>query len=320
MKKDTDNVKSGRKSTCRTVPFLEFMEKRIKFLLSCQRYGTAQNYKRAKSSFEKFLNGKDISFDKITPHLIDDYNDWLMQRNLVRNSVSFYMRVLRAVYNSGVRKGVGKQQFPFKEVYTGVDRTRKRFVGKRILEMLMHLPLDDKDLELARDMFMFSIYSRGMTFVDMVFLRKEDMENGLIIYKRRKTKQMLCVKIERPIRRIISRYEKMYPDSPFIFPIMKEKDPEKSYRIYQKAIGIYNYRLGKLSELIGKGVNLTSYTSRHTWASMAKGMHIPVGVISECMGHTSEKTTKIYLASLDHEVIDSANRKVLKALDRLNVI
>ena len=299
--------------------FIDFIEDRISSLKECNRIGTAMNYNRAKSSLQNYLQGKDVKFDEITNYFIDNYNDWLMKRGMLRNSASFHMRILRAVYNKGVKKGFAIQSYPFKGVYTGIDATPKRYLEIRTLKRMIALDLsENEDLELARDMFFFSIYSRGMSFVDMVYLRRQNIEGGMLMYARKKTGKILRVRIEKEMKIIIDRYQKRFPSSSFVFPILSEEgNPQTYYRQYTSALTIFNGRLKKLADMAGLSVKPSSYTARHTWASLARRMDIPISVISESMGHRSENTTLIYLASLENSLVDKANRRILQHLGSL---
>ena len=301
-----------------TNSFLEFLDQRIQYLNKSKRFGTAYNYRRAKTSLMKYLRGADLPFHCVDSGFVDRYSDWLLEIGNVRNSVSFHMRVLRATYNKGVKQGLVDQTYPFRDVYTGVDKTRKRCISKEILRKIIKLDLHDHpQLEMARDIYLFSIYARGISFIDIAYLKKTSIEGDTIVYRRKKTKQLLCIRIEKQLKGMIKKYIEISGDSPYLFPIIKETEPAETYRLYLCALSHYNSCLKKLSEKLSLPYPLTSYTARHTWASLAKCMDIPVSVISESMGHTSESTTRIYLASLDNTVIDKANRKVLKLLDSL---
>lgn len=292
---------------------LDYMRNQIEQLRAAQRLGTAKNYEKTMCSFSEFLGGTRLPLSALSEQVIIDYNAFLVQRGLVRNSVSFYMRVLRAIYNKAVRQKLIKQQHPFVEVYTGIDRTRKRAVPESIVARLNGLELPkDSALALCRDIFIFSYCTRGMAFVDIAYLRKNNLQNGMIHYARRKTGQMLSVRIEPHIQRIIDRYASR--DSSYVFPILTSTDVVEAYEQYQVALNTHNRLLGRLSELLGCGCKLTSYTSRHSWATAARNHNVPISVISQGMGHTSEQTTQIYLAMLENSVIDEANRGIIESL------
>ena len=292
---------------------LDYMRTQVEQLRATNRLGTAKNYEKTMCSFSEFLGDYRLTLLALTEQVITDYNSFLIQRGLVRNSVSFYMRVLRAIYNKAVRQKFIEQQHPFTEVYTGIDRTRKRAVPESIIAQLHRLELEaETPLALCRDMFIFSYCTRGMAFVDIAYLKKSNLQNGMICYARRKTGQLLSVRIEPSIQRIIDRYAKS--DSPYVFPILSSLDANEAYEQYQVALNSHNRLLGRLSEMLGCGCKLTSYTSRHSWATAARNHNVPISVISQGMGHTSEQTTQIYLTMLENSVIDDANRGIIGGL------
>lgn len=305
----------GRFRSSERFTVFAFVEKQIACLRADGKLGTARNYRRTLNSFSGFLNGADIPFSLLDERLVGRYNDWLQRRRIVRNTVSFYMRVLRAVFNKAVREGIVPQSSPFRNVYTGVDRTRKRAVGEETVIRLRRLNLEHSpSLALARDIFIFSYCARGMAFVDIAFLRKQDIAGGTIRYVRRKTGQHLTIRIEPCMGDIIERYSQVTRTSDYVFPLLNAKDPVRVFSQYQTALGYYNRRLKRLADLLELEMPLSSYTSRHTWATTARNHNVPLSVISAGMGHASEKTTQIYLASLESSVVDQANRSIIASL------
>ncbi|MFI3264674.1 MAG: tyrosine-type recombinase/integrase, partial [Rikenellaceae bacterium] len=166
-------------------------------------------------------------------------------------------------------------------------------------------------MSFARDMFLLSFYTRGMSFVDMAFLRKKDLQNGVIQYRRRKTGQQLHIKWEKCMQDIVARYPPN--ETEYLLPIIT-KDVVNKRSYYQGELAKINTQLKKLSSLLSLQTPITMYVARHSWASVAKNRNIPLSVISEGMGHDSEATTQIYLASLDTAIVDKANRMILKLL------
>ena len=301
----------------RDIAVLAFLRSQITRMPSEGRLGTARNYARTLNSFSDFLGGAALPFAAFTEPLVEEYSAYLMQRGVVRNTVSFYMRILRSVYNKTVRRRLAEPASPFGGVYTGVDRTRKRAIDERLIARLKSLDLPVSGaLPLARDLFVFSYCMRGMAFVDMAFLRKKDMRDGAIHYVRRKTGQRMTVHLEPCMREIIGRYAPRTRDTPYLFPVLTAEDPARAYAQYQVALNYYNRLLKKLASLLGLDSGLSSYTSRHSWATAARNHNVPLPVISAGMGHTSERTTQIYLSALETSVIDSANRKILASLNR----
>lgn len=309
-----EDIINRYKSPQSHILMLDYMQTQIERLKAANRLGTAKNYEKTMHSLKVFLGNVRLPLSALTEQVISDYNAFLVQRGLVRNSVSFYMRVLRAVYNKAVRQKLIEQQHPFTDVYTGIDRTRKRAVSESIIAQLHRLELEeDSPIALCRDMFIFSYCTRGMAFVDIAYLRKENLQNGMICYARRKTGQLLSVRIEPGIQRIIDRYASR--ERPYLFPLLSSTDAVMAYGEYQVALNTYNRFLGRLSKMLGSGVKLTSYTSRHSWATAARNHNVPISVISQGMGHTSEQTTQIYLAMLENSVIDDANHGIIGCLE-----
>lgn len=187
----------------------DFFTKQIQKLKNDNRRGTARNYNKTLKSLKAFMKNTDSTFNIVTEQFVESYNTFLIQRGVVRNTISFYMRIFRSVYNKAVTQKIVEQTFPFKNVYTGVDKTRKRAVTETVISQLLSIDLKkSKALQFARDLFIFSFYTRGMAFVDIVFLKKSNIQNGYITYVRHKTGQELTIKIETKLQNIINRYEK----------------------------------------------------------------------------------------------------------------
>lgn len=290
-----------------------FMQDVISQLKRLNRIRTSETYAAALSSFMKFRDGQDILLCEIDSDTMMLYESWLKAKSICPNTVSFYMRILRAVYNRAVEKELVEQRYPFKHVYTGIDKTVKRAVPLKAIKRIKELDLTLKPhLDYARDMFLFSFYTRGMSFIDMAYLKKSDLKNGVITYRRKKTNQQLSIKWEKCMAEIVVKYKERSATQ-YLLPIITNPllDERKQYR---NAIYRVNTALKEIARLANLSIPLTMYCARHGWASIAKSKNIPLSVISEGMGHDSEETTRIYLASLDSNVIDKANSLILKDL------
>ena len=290
-----------------------FMQGIISQLKQLGRVRTSETYTATLNSFMKFRAGQDILLCEVDSDTMQLYEAWLKGNGACPNTVSFYMRILRAVYNRAVEKELAEQRHPFKHVYTGIDKTVKRAVSLEAIKLIKELDLTlNPHLAYARDMFLFSFYTRGMSFIDMAYLLKSDLKDGILTYRRRKTGQQLSVKWERCMEDIVAKYKDTY-NTDYLLPIITNPlaDGRKQYR---NAIYRVNTALKEVARLAGLAVPLTMYCGRHSWASIAKSKNIPLSVISEGMGHDSEETTRIYLASLDTSVIDEANSLILMSL------
>lgn len=292
--------------------FIAFARKLIRELKQIGKRRTSETYTTALNSFVRFHGESDLLFEEMDSNLMIEYETYLKEHNVCPNSSSFYMRNLRAIYNRAVEKDLTEQHNPFKHVYTGVDKTVKRAVPLKIIRRIRDTDLTlNPVMDYARDLFMFSFYTRGMSFVDMAYLKKKDLQNGVLSYRRQKTGQQLFIKWEKPMQDIVGKYDT--GDTTYLLPIIKDMDTD-ARRQYKNAAHLVNSKLKKLGERLGLSIPLTSYVARHAWASIARSKNIPLSTISEAMGHDSENTTRIYLASLDTSVVDKANSLILKSL------
>lgn len=289
-----------------------FMESIIAKLKQNGKVRTSETYKSTLNSFKKFRQDEDIMLDCLTSEVMEAYEAWHKNRGVAPNTISFYTRILRAVYNRAVEGDIIENRNPFRHVYTGVDKTVKRALPLAVIKKIKALDLSlTPALDYARDMFLMSFYLRGMSFIDMAFLKKTDLKNGYITYRRHKTGQQLIIEWTREMQMILDKYPENKSD--YLLPVIR--NPGLNERCTYRNTGYnINHNLKKIAEMVGVNIPLTLYVARHSWASAAKAKGIPLSVISEGMGHDSEATTQIYLASLDTSVVDKANSLILKSL------
>lgn len=299
-----------------------FMESIIAKLKHNGKIRTSETYKSSLNSFKRFLcdaerqnrlrYDKNIMLDCITSEMMENYEAWHRNRGVAPNTISFYTRILRAVYNRAVDDDIIENRNPFRHVYTGVDKTVKRALPLAVIKRIKELDLSvTPTLDYARDMFMMSFYLRGMSFIDMAFLKKSDLKNGYIIYRRLKTGQRLIIEWTGEMQVILDKYPENKSD--YLLPIIRNRKVNERYA-YRNAGYNINRSLKRIAGMVGATIPLTLYVARHSWASAAKAKGIPLSVISEGMGHDSEATTQIYLASLDTSAVDKANTLILKSL------
>lgn len=305
--KPADNrICKVRKGFCRLVA------ERIEHFKALGKLKTASNYSCALKHFMQFRQGKDIKLEELTSNLMKDFQVYLIGKGLKMNTISLYNRVLKAVYNYALDEEIiHEDKRPFRKVFTGAEKTRKRTLGKDTLKKMVRADLKgDVSLEFARDMFLFSIYMQGMAFVDIAHLRKSQIKNKCLVYRRSKTNQCLKIVIQPFAREIIDKWMVDAKDCPYLFPILYNPLKRQEIR-YDTALRMQNKRLERLALRLGIEEAFSSYAARHTWASLAKWSGVNDTVICEAMGHSNLATTSIYLASLDPDVIAAANRKTL---------
>lgn len=290
-----------------------YMEKLIARYWLQGQVRTSETYAATLNSFRRFSADVDVNLEDIDSGLMEAYECYLKRCNLLPNTISFYMKHLRAVYNRAVEEGLIVDKRPFKRVFTSVEKTPKRAVSLRVIRRLKELDCSRSPSKcFARDLFLFSFYTRGMSFVDIAYLQKKNLKGDVLFYRRRKTNQLLSIHWESCMQDILKEYA-ADRSSPYLFSIIK-RPAENTRKQYQNALFLVNRHLKDIGRNIGLHQPLTMYCARHSWASIARDEGIPLSVISEGMGHDSEKTTQIYLASLKTEVIDKANRRILKLL------
>ena len=312
VKYTADDIISTFQKQANEQSLFNFMQGVIAQLQQMGKQRTSETYRCTLKSFMQFREDKDVLLEDIDSDLMLMYEAYLRNKGLTKNSTSFYMRILRAVYNRAVEKDLTTNRNPFKHVYTGIDKTIKRAIPLKAIKQIKNLDLSlQPSLDFARDMFLFSFYTRGMSFIDMAYLKKKDLYNGILSYRRRKTGQQLFIRWEKCMQEIVDKYDN--PLSEYLLPIIKliGSDERKQY---QNAMYLINRKLKEIGKMAGVQLPLTMYVARHSWASVAKNKNVPISVISEGLGHDSEMTTQIYLASLDTAVVDKANSMIINSI------
>ncbi|SNU05330.1 Site-specific recombinase XerD [Prevotellaceae bacterium MN60] len=287
---------------------------------------TIDNYQTALRSLLTYA-GKDICTEQIDVATMEGYQRWLQLRGVSRNTSSCYMRSLRALLRHIDAEGEYKEAF--KSVYTGNEKTEKRAITEEELKRLksplptslMGSPLPtsphwgrrkeqrkDRAMGMARDLFLFSFCALGMPFVDLAFLKKSQVKDGYIDYRRHKTGQHIRVKIEPLMQEIIDKYARK--DGLYLFPILTHSNHEEAMREYERQRSRYNRLLGELSRKLNLP-HLTSYVARHSWASIAYGQDVALPIITKAMGHTSTQTTLTYIREINDHRIEEANSRLV---------
>ncbi len=290
-----------------------YMEQLVERLRRQGQFRTAETYRSTLNSFRHFRQGIDLCFDEIGVPLLQAYEYYLRNKALAPNTVSFYLKRLRAVCNRAREEGLACATQCFRHVHTATERTVKRAVTLRYLKRLKAWEAAGNTAQcFARDMFLFSFYTRGMSFVDMAHLRKKDLHDGVLTYRRKKTSQQLTLQWEPCMQAIVDRYAAA-SESPYLFSILSEGRGDLRRQCHN-ALARINRHLHAIGRTLHFSLPLTMYVARHSWASIARSEGIPIAIISEGMGHDSESTTQIYLASLETHKVDRANSQILKLL------
>lgn len=300
--------KSGQKD------FMVFMSSVIIRLRNMERMGTLHVYQSTQNRIADFMGDRSLSFEEINPLWLQAFQAYLLGRGLNWNTISTYMRVIRAVYYRAVDEGEAPfQPRLFRGVYTGTRVNVKRALSERTLRSLQAPISSSPDLDYTRCLFLLLFMLRGIPFVDIAYMRRCDLKESKLTYRRRKTGTWMNVHIEPEAERLIARLQSKNPDSFYLFPFVTAEG-EEGYRQYGNALRRFNYQLKKLSRMVSGCPSLSSYSARHSWATVANYRNFQPELISNAMGHSSVKVTETYFMKHSDEKIDEMNRSILTYL------
>lgn len=293
------------------VPIFDYINEIIRSLEKIGKNGNSNVYRETMGRLKKYSNREDLTFEEVNYSFLRNFEAHLQEKGCKVNTVSFYLRTIRSIFNRAIKDGVvGEEYYPFKKITIRKEKTIKRAIYKEEIAAIKNIDLSLRSsLELARDLFLFSFYMRGMSFKDIAFLKVSNIVGERIYYSRQKTSQKLNIKLTDKAMDIILKYNDLSNRSSFLFPIIRFPG-KNEFNQYKNGYRKTNRRLKLLGDLLNFRIPLTTYVARHSWASIAKRSGIPTSVISEGLGHDSEKTTQIYLDSFENNVLDAANELV----------
>lgn len=301
---------------------LTFMKEVTDGLQMGGNFGTAHVYRSSLNAIITYCGGEDFTFNEITPEWLKGFEIHLRGRKCSWNTVSTYMRILRAVYNRAVDNNEA-EYIPrlFRYVYTGTRAEHQRALEtgdvEKIFAGLILLSGVNPAMQRARHFFILMFLMRGMPFVDLAYLRKSDLHGNVITYRRRKTGRPLSVTLTNEAMRIVRMYMNQDVHSPYLFSFLRSPEGTmEAYREYQLALRSFNRQLLILGELLGIPDRLSSYTARHTWATTAYYCEVHPGIISQAMGHSSITVTETYLKPFQNKKIDEANKLIIDFIKR----
>ena len=287
---------------------LPYIDTQIEWKKSIMKNGTAAAYQSTYASLAKYIGKKEVKISQVNHRFVTCYRDFLSKNGATENTIGYYLRNFRALYNLAVKDGlVPPCDYPFKEICTKPCKTVKRALDREQMVKLACLSLhSDAELKRSLDLFLFGFYAQGMAFVDIVLLKKADICNGVLIYSRHKSKQLIRIAVTPQMQELMDKYA---TEGEYVFPIINDKSSSE-YKQYRLALGRINRHLKRIAVMVDITVPLTTYTTRHSWASLARDYGAPVSIISAGLGHTSEEMTRIYLREFDVSQLDKVNSMV----------
>ncbi len=292
--------------------FYQFTEHLIIDLKKSNRFGTANSYQQTLNSIRSFNKNRDLDLKDISYTFLSKYETDYYSKGNTANGLAVYMRTIRAIINKAIKSGLlDKEYYPFNSYKIKSVPTEKRALDLNYLERIFKLEIpSDSPIFHARNYFIASYMMYGINFKDMALLEKTDIQNGRISYRREKTQKLFDIKISPQLKMILDFYSNN-SDSQYIFPIIKRKELHLIEKDIHWARKRYNNKLKMLAEECGIDKNLTSYVSRHSFATQAMLQEVPVNAISSMLGHSSLKTTQVYLKSLPSNILDDYNEKII---------
>ena len=284
---------------------LRYINAQIERKQELKKVGMAAAYKSTRSSLAKFISRPDVRMSEVDSAFVRRYEDFLYSNGSSGNTVSYYLRNLRSLYNQAVADGYHPRgEYPFAKAQTRPAKTVKRALSRTDMQNLADLNLENEpELEFTRDLYLFSFYAQGMAFVDIVLLKKTDICNGVLTYSRHKSKQLIRIVVTPQMQGVIDKYN---TENEYLFPIISG-EYASGYQKYRLALGRINRHLKKIAVVADIKVPLTTYTARHTWATLARDYGAPISVISAGLGHTSEEMTRVYLKDFDVSMLNQVN-------------
>lgn len=310
----------------------DYMAKVLARLEAERKYPAKRTYRATLNSFTEFSGGKGTAMPVgkvFVSGRLKEYEGWLRSRKKSWNTVSTYMRTLQAVYNRLYPPGsAGHNPRLFDDVYTKVESQTKRALTEEQMQVLTGAAFcfllgkkteEQKNKEIALAYFLLMFLFRGMPFIDLAYLRKTDVKGNLLVYHRHKTGRQMTVVITPEAAKFLKAYGDKNDASPYLFPVLDPtlRDEAQVYACYLKALRRFNADLEEWAKVLFAGeVKISSYTARHTWATLMFHMGVPVGIICEALGHSSIRVTETYLKPFGNERVDKANKKLISSIMR----
>jgi len=294
----------------------EVFDLQIERLIAANRLRYAEMFQLVMNSLIRFNGHLDIYFSEIDVSWLKQYELWLRKKKLKENSIGIRFRTLRVMFNVAIEEKITKKEYyPFDtyKVSKLHQKTAKRAISKNDITAIMNYQVKSGQsyADLAIDLFIFSYLNAGINFVDMAYLKTDNIVEGRLVYSRRKTKKLIMIPLQAKAIELIGKYEN--PNNPYLFPILNKihkTEQQKANRIH-KVISKVNKHLKEIGKELDLPIGLTTYVARHSYSTVLKRSGVSTSIISETLGHSSEKVTQIYLDSFENSQIDEAMKNLL---------
>lgn len=280
-------------------------------LVSLGRAGTAKTYHAAMANFREFRKDEDIAIDALDGDVMKRFERWMQAKGLKPNSCSRYLCTLRTLYRKAASQGYTTEKPIFRHVFTGIVKTGKRAISEEDIRKIQRLDLPQRSpVAFVRHLFLLIFFLQGISFIDLAYLKKSDIREGLLRYSRKKTGQVIAVRWEPVMQEIVDCYAAQTRQSPYLLPILTEGEGTERKR-YERMERLVNYHLKQIGRMAGLKIPLTTYVARHSWASSMNKLTGNVQLVSQGLGHERLNTTQVYLANIDEGALAEANRQLI---------
>ena len=291
----------------------ELFKSHIQFLQDENRTRYMQSVRQVYNCMNKFNGHLDIYFSDIDVLWLKKYESWLKKQGNSTNTIGLKFRTLRMVFNLAVEMRIVKSElYPFKKYKVSKlhQNTIKRAISKKEIQSVIHYKSDKYNFytRLALNLFAFSYYMGGINFVDMANLTEKNLIENRLVYYRKKTNKLISLPIKQVALNHLKEYEYNRENTGFLFPILSKShktEVQRQNRLH-KVITKVNRELKLIGEELKLPIKLTTYVARHSFATVLKRAGVSTSVISETLGHSSEKVTQFYLDRFEKKQIEKA--------------
>lgn len=302
-----DEIKSNDKKI-NLNDYFSFHQEIIDEFKSSNKISTAKINKDTLNSLKLFHSKENLKFSDLNFEFISKYDTFLRSRGGEDSGIGIKMRTIRAIYNKAInRKHIPKSLYPFDlyKIAKLKKEAKKEYLTEDELKMMENEVFEDKRLEFAKNIYLFSFYCRGMNFIDIMKLNSSNFFEGKTSYLRNKTGVGLEFEIPKKAMKILQFYNQQSQNK-YLFPILlsEKMTGQQIENRRHKKIGEINVALKEVVAHLKINKKITFYTARHTFATLLKFKNISIDLIGQCLGHSDIKSTQSYLNKLPSQKLD----------------
>lgn len=293
----------------KTVSYTEFQLQKIEYLKKTSKIGTAQIENETLKSLQKFFKKKDIGFNEITYLSLKNYEAYCTEKGNKSSTIGIRLRTVRNIFNQAIKGKIIKEtQYPFKDFKLSKIKTnsKKEYLTQDEIRLLKNYETKEPKEEFARDMFLFSYYSRGINFIDLIKLEKKSLSGSTIHYIRTKTGASVSFKLTDMNKSILEKYDSE-SSSNFLFRIIKNNNTDEIYlknKSHKYLKEFINKPLKEIIKNLKINKSITYYCARHSFATALKFENVSIDIIKEALGHKDINSTMSYLNTLPDTKLD----------------